>query len=70
MCSTHLSIILLSFLIASSSMVSAASTPSFPDMTCGGSGIGTCTANDGYCLYNCVPDDAPFFTFGPVDETK
>jgi hypothetical protein len=65
--STRLSIIILTFLLAASSMAAAADTPSFPDMTCKGSGSGTCTANNGYY---CTPSNAPFFDFGPIDETR
>jgi hypothetical protein len=49
-------------------MAAATDTPSFPDMTCKGSGSGTCTAN-GYCYYTCTPGNAPFFDFGPINET-
>jgi hypothetical protein len=70
MLSTRLSIIILTFLLAASSMAAAADTPSFPDMTCKGSGSGTCTANNGYCYYTCTPGNAPFFDFGLIDETK
>lgn len=50
-------------------MAAATDTPSFPDMTCNGSGSGTCTANNGYCYYTCAPGNAPFFDFGPINET-
>ena len=63
---THLSTIILTLLVAFSSKFAAASTPSFPDMTCSGSRSGTCTMNDGYCFYTCAPGNAPFFTFGLV----
>jgi len=59
MLSTRLLIIMLTFLLAASSIAAAADTPSFPDMTCKGSGSGTCT-----------PGNAPFFNIGPIDETK
>jgi hypothetical protein len=59
MLSTRLSIIILTFLLAASSIAAAADTPSFPDVTCKGSRSGTCT-----------PGNAPFFDFGPIDETK
>jgi hypothetical protein len=59
MLSTRLLIIILTFLLAASSIAAAADTPSFPDMTCKGSGSGTCT-----------PGNAPFFNIGPIDETK
>ena len=55
-------------LLACSSIVLADSTPSFSDMTCSGTGGGTCTANDGYCFYTCTHGNAPFFTFGPVSD--
>ena len=57
--SSRLSIIILTFLLAASSMVTVTDTPSFPEMTCKGGGGGT-----------CPPGNAPFFDFGPIDETK
>jgi len=51
-------------------MAAATDTPSFPDMTCKGSGSGTCTANNGYCYYTYTPGNTPFFDFGLIDETK
>jgi hypothetical protein len=59
MLSTRLSIIILTFLLAAFSIATAADTPSFPDMTGKGSGSDTST-----------PSNAPFFDFGPIDETK
>ena len=70
MLSTRLSIIILTFLLAAFPIATAADTPSSPDMTGKGSGSDTCTANNGYCYYTCTPGNAPFFDFGPIDETK